>query len=207
MEDTTPPHTSQPHTVTPSQSSQGHTVTNGEFLTPSRRSLTNTSIPRPPHITTSTQSTDEYNEDDLLTPSETTPTSSILYRPPRASAEEEGSYAKMASGTNTFLSPQPHARDNDEHPSNISTASQGQRSGKHRLYALSRAPPGGHVTVTSSDGSRVYLRMDKGQKSETEFSFLNSQLVSVPIAELRAAVEEEVRGGSVLSVLVCEGVG
>ena len=156
----------------------------------------NTSIPRATHVTTSTQSTDEYNEDDLLTPSETTPTSSVLYRPPRASAEEEGSYAKMASGTNTFLSPQPHTRTNDEHPSDISTASQGQRSGKHRLYALSRAPPGRHVTVTSSDGARVYLRMDKGQRSDVGFSF-NSQLLSAPIAELRAAVEEEVRGGGV----------
>lgn len=63
----------------------------------------------------------------------------------------------------------------------------------NRLYALSRAPPGPHMTVTNSNGTRVYLRMKSNQPRQQQKKKLFSQfhLLPVPISDLREAVEEE----------------
>ena len=61
---------------------------------------------------------------------------------------------------------------------------------------LKRAPLGSYITVTSSEGDRVYLRM-KSKVSESNqlgFSYTKSglQLLKVPFSELKESVEEEV---------------
>lgn len=67
------------------------------------------------------------------------------------------------------------------------------------LHVLSRAPAGPHITVTSSEGDRVYLRLrddDFGarKKGGMACSIVRSrkQLLTVPFAELKASVEDEV---------------
>lgn len=65
----------------------------------------------------------------------------------------------------------------------------------HRI--LKRAPLGAYVTVTSSEGDRVYLRLkseEKAKKSQRGLSHTPSglQLLTVPFSQLRDSVEEEV---------------
>ncbi len=73
-----------------------------------------------------------------------------------------------------------------------------------RQQVLHRAPTGAYMTVTGSNGTRVYLRMDQGQRSISQRSFgASSQLLTTPIAELRDRVEEEVGGHLELSSQLC----
>ena len=75
-----------------------------------------------------------------------------------------------------------------------------------RVHVLMRAPAGPHVTVTTGDGERVYLRLREEEEnrrngssrgdgvrmegSRTQRS--HQQLLTVPFSELKANVEEEV---------------
>lgn len=71
-----------------------------------------------------------------------------------------------------------------------------QRHHVTHIHVLSRAPAGPHLTVTSSDGDTVYLRLRddnaKGMKPREGFHHRRG-LLTVPFAELKASVEEEVR--------------
>lgn len=74
-----------------------------------------------------------------------------------------------------------------------STARLGRRAS--HLHILSRAPAGPHVTVTGSEGDRVYLRLrdaGTGSKKTREGFRHHKGLLTVPFAELKAGVEEEV---------------
>lgn len=69
------------------------------------------------------------------------------------------------------------------------------RSAPSHCHVLSRAPPGSSVTVTGSDGKRVYLRLraglgSKGKAQKNPLSRL--QLLTIPFSQLKATVEEEV---------------
>lgn len=58
---------------------------------------------------------------------------------------------------------------------------------------LKRAPLGSYITVTSSEGDRVYLRMkSKGPESNQSHIHSGLQLLSIPFSELKESVEEEV---------------
>ncbi len=76
-----------------------------------------------------------------------------------------------------------------------------------RIRVLRRAPPGPHVSVTSGEGERVYLRIredgDGGssgggggggaaRRKACSRSWNQKQFLTVPFAELKATVEEEV---------------
>ncbi len=64
------------------------------------------------------------------------------------------------------------------------------------IHVLSRAPAQPHVSVTSSEGRRVYLRLRDGNRweksSHSDSRAASRQLLSVPYAELKARVEEKV---------------
>lgn len=194
LEETTPPNdsqyhglnNSQDHTVIPSQdhtvtTSQDHTVTpskhsqsNGNFKTPSRRGLTSATH------STHMDSTLTGSHSHTHTPSDST--NYFKYR--QDSSNKDDSYAKMA----TTVSQSPYQTQTESH-----TLSQSQSSSKYRrLYALSRAPAGPYITVTGSDRTRVYLRLKRDQRSNRNDLFVSSQLLSVPITQLREQVEEEV---------------
>ena len=83
----------------------------------------------------------------------------------------------------------------DDLPSDLSTqrskVATSAGSKFNRLYALSRAPSGPHVTVTDSNGTRVYLRMKSSQQPQKKNTSSRFQLLSVPISDLRETVEEE----------------
>ena len=60
-------------------------------------------------------------------------------------------------------------------------------------HVLSRAPPGSCITVTGSNGKRVYLRCRAAAVSNSAArSYSRFQLLSVSFTELKATVEEEV---------------
>jgi hypothetical protein len=62
--------------------------------------------------------------------------------------------------------------------------------------ALKRAPLGNYITVTSSEGDRVYLRMKSKGPESNQSGLLHIQsglqLLKVPFSELKGSVEEEV---------------
>lgn len=62
------------------------------------------------------------------------------------------------------------------------------------IHVLSRTPAGPHVTVTSSEGNTVYLRLREGSAGKKPRESLHRRrgLLTVPFAELKASVEEEV---------------
>ena len=62
-----------------------------------------------------------------------------------------------------------------------------------RQRVLKRAPAGAHVTVTGSDGTRVYLRLSKEpNKQDKQERPKRYQLLSVPFYQLRHEVESKV---------------
>ena len=62
-----------------------------------------------------------------------------------------------------------------------------------RRRVLRRAPAGDHVTVTGSDGTRVYLRMSKEpKKQDKQERPKRYQLLSVPFYQLRHEIESKV---------------
>ena len=69
-------------------------------------------------------------------------------------------------------------------------------SSSQSCHVLKRAPLGSYITVTSSEGDRVYLRMkSKGPESNQSGSLHTQsglQLLKVPFSELKESVEEEV---------------
>lgn len=68
------------------------------------------------------------------------------------------------------------------------------RSQPHHI--LKRAPLGSYITVTSSEGDRVYLRLKSNGTESNQSGFLHThsglQLLKVPFSELKESVEEEV---------------
>ncbi len=88
----------------------------------------------------------------------------------------------------------PHRSVNDSFAKiNSTTFKSPEQSCYQRQRVLYRAPAEPHMTVTGSNGTRVYLKMDQNQRSTSRQSF-TSQLLTTPIAELRERVEEEVCG-------------
>lgn len=66
-----------------------------------------------------------------------------------------------------------------------------------RSCVLKRAPPGAYVTVTSSEGDRVYLRLKSEIKTEKTLGGMLSstcglQLLTIPFSDLKDDMEEEV---------------
>ena len=62
-----------------------------------------------------------------------------------------------------------------------------------RRRVLKRAPAGAHVTVTGSDGTRVYLRLSKeSNKQDRQERPKRYQLLSAPFYQLRHEVESKV---------------
>lgn len=62
-----------------------------------------------------------------------------------------------------------------------------------RRRVLRREPAGAHMTVTGSDGTRVYLRLsDESKKQDKQGRPKRYQLLSVPFYQLRHEVEAEV---------------
>lgn len=62
-----------------------------------------------------------------------------------------------------------------------------------RRRVLRRAPAGDHVTVTGSDGTRVYLRLkSESKKQDKQDRPKRYQLLSVPFYQLRHEVESKV---------------
>ena len=63
-------------------------------------------------------------------------------------------------------------------------------------HVLKRAPLGSYITVTSSEGDRVYLRMKSKEPESNQSGLLHAQsglqLLKVPFSELKESVEEEV---------------
>lgn len=63
-------------------------------------------------------------------------------------------------------------------------------------HVLKRAPLGSYITVTSSEGDRVYLRMKSKGAESNQSGLLHTQpglqLLKVPFSELKESVEEEV---------------
>ena len=61
---------------------------------------------------------------------------------------------------------------------------------------LKRAPLGSYITVTSSEGDRVYLRLKSRGNESSQSGFLRAQsglqLLKIPFSELKETVEEEV---------------
>ena len=108
-----------------------------------------------------------------------------------------------------------HATPNSPKPS----SERPQRHQLSHLHVLSRPPAGPHVSVTSSEGERVYLRLkDAGVggksgsgrgRSQTP-TRVWKQLLSVPFAELKSSVLEEVSGRECTTrpegVLIVKGV-
>lgn len=67
-----------------------------------------------------------------------------------------------------------------------------------RRRVLKRAPAGDHVTVTGSDGTRVYLRLsDDIKKQNKQERPKRYQLLSVPFYQLRHEVESKVQYHSI----------
>lgn len=77
-----------------------------------------------------------------------------------------------------------------------------------RIHVLMRAPAGPHVTVTSGEGERVYLRLKEEEEGVNDdggtghsgvrmegrrIQRRHQQLLTVPFSDLKASVEEEVR--------------
>ena len=65
------------------------------------------------------------------------------------------------------------------------------------IHVLSRAPPTPHVSVTSAEGERGYIRLrEEGVgvrgRERKGLGLSCKQLLTVPFAELKATVEEEV---------------
>ncbi|CAI8035562.1 Chromosome transmission fidelity protein 18 homolog [Geodia barretti] len=59
---------------------------------------------------------------------------------------------------------------------------------------LTRAPASPHITVTASDGRRVYLKMQQSkQLSQSSLSIVSGCLLPVSFSQLRSAVREERR--------------
>ncbi|XP_064406884.1 chromosome transmission fidelity protein 18 homolog isoform X2 [Halichondria panicea] len=141
-----------------------------DIKTSSRKGLT--TLPPSTHSTPST-----LDED---TPSTPTHTSFKRSQEPK----DDKSYAKMA--TTTFQSAY-------QQQPEVHTPTQDKTGKYRRLHVLSRAPAGPYMTVTGSNGTRVYLRMGKGQGSTLQKSFVTSQLLSAPVTELIERVEEEKR--------------
>lgn len=78
--------------------------------------------------------------------------------------------------------------------SNIRSTARLGRQVSH-IHILSRAPAGPHVSVTGCEGDRVYLRLrDAGAGSKKAWEKFRHRkgLLTVPFAELKANVEEEV---------------
>lgn len=71
-----------------------------------------------------------------------------------------------------------------------------QESRSQSNHVLKRAPLGSYITITGSEGDRVYLRMkSNGSESNQSGSFHTQsglQLLKVPFSELKESVEEEV---------------
>ena len=62
-----------------------------------------------------------------------------------------------------------------------------------RQRVLRRAPAGAHITVTGSDGTRVYLRLSsEHKKHDTHQRSRKYQLLSIPFYQLRYEVESKV---------------
>lgn len=78
------------------------------------------------------------------------------------------------------------------------------RQMSHHIHVLSRAPAGPYITVTGSEGDRVFLRLrDHGLGKAAQMrSRLRKGLLTVPFAELKASVEDEVRPRGWYSSLV-----
>ena len=82
----------------------------------------------------------------------------------------------------------------------------------YHVHALSRQPPGPHISVTSSEGERVYLRLRDagggggrgggGGGGGGRERMGHKGLLAVPFAEVKASVEEEVRGEGVIRCVV-----
>ena len=157
---------------TPPQDTPTQTDFKTPSRTPSRKGLT--TLPPKTHSTPSAM-----YEDTPSTPPHTS------FKRSQNASKDDNSYAKMA--TTAFQSTY-------QQTSEVHTPTQDKTGNYRRLHVLSRAPAGPYMTVTGSNGTRVYLRMGKGQGSTLQKSFVTSQLLSAPIAELRERVEDEVSG-------------
>ena len=82
----------------------------------------------------------------------------------------------------------------DSNSSQMSSECQGSnRLGQlSHLHVLTWVPTGPHISVTSSEGCRVYLRLKNCDTDSMKKNKTYSSLLSVPFAELKANVEEEV---------------
>ena len=79
-----------------------------------------------------------------------------------------------------------------------------QRHKVSHIHILSRAPAGPHVSVTSSDGDTVYVRLrdDRAGGKPREGFYRRRGLLTVPFAELKASVDEEVSDLTMLRLLM-----
>ena len=86
----------------------------------------------------------------------------------------------------------------DANFSQISPSGSRLRQTSSHIHVLSRAPACPHLSVTSSEGHRVYLRLretndpTRARKMAQAHSHSRKQLLKIPFTELKASVEEEV---------------